>query len=98
MQNIATHILTILADMSDCRINLMEYEEHPFETDFTADCILEKHEEHILRDISVHIKPRPIIKKVNDCYLFVNQNEWYPCQTISLMTEEVDDIAMKKDA
>ena len=42
MQNIATNVLMILVDMNDCRVNLMEYEEHPYETDFTADCILEK--------------------------------------------------------
>ena len=53
---------------------------------------------HITRDISVHIKPRPTIRTGNDCYLFVNWNEWYPSQVISLMTEEVDDIATKKDA
>ena len=97
MQNIATNVLMILVDMNDCRVNLMEYEEHPYETDFTADCILERHEEHIIIYISIHIKPRPTIKTGNDCYLFVTQNEWYPCQTISLMTKGIDDISIKKE-
>ena len=98
MQNIATDVLTMLSNMSDCGIYLMGYERHPYETDMTADCILEKNEGHRTRDISVHIKQRPTIKTGNDCYLFVNQNELYPCQTISLMTKEVDDISIKKDA
>ena len=98
MQNMATEVLTMLANMSNCLIHLMGYEEHPYENDMTADCILEKKEGHRTRDISVHIKPRPTIRTGNDCYLFVNRNEWYPCQIISLMTEEVDDIAIKKDA
>ena len=76
MRNIATNVLSIMTDLSNCRAYLMEFEDHPYETDFTADCIVEKHEDHsflgnrITRDISIHIKPGPTIKTKSNCYLF----------------------------
>ena len=81
MRNIATNVLTIMTDMSNRRVCLMEFEDRPYETDCIADCIVLKHEDQIClgnkitRDISIHIKPRPTITTKRNCYLFVNQNE-----------------------
>ena len=63
---------------------------------------MNKHKDHIFlgnritRDIFIHIKPRSTITTKSNCYLFLNQNDWYPCQTISLVTKENNDIPTKK--
>ena len=76
IQDIAANILSIMADLSNCQTSLMEFKDHPYETDLTANCFMIRQDcqrNDLLwrkEDICVQITPRKTITTNNNCYLF----------------------------
>ena len=71
MHNIATNMLSIMADLSNCQTSLMEFKDHPYETDLTANCNMIRHDyqrdDFLWQrrfDICIQITPRPTITRI----------------------------------